>query len=121
MKHNDSIDVISPNHPYFYPARANCTWVLTAEDEIGSFVIHFLTFDTQPRYDPLAIGIGNTTSPETTIKKFSASIPSNIVVVIEENTIWINFNSDFTRSRSGFKLKIERLNVLGKIENVLKC
>ena len=58
MEHGDSIDVLSPNHPYFYPDRLECIWVFSAEYQTGSFVIYFLTFDTQPRYDPLTIGTG---------------------------------------------------------------
>ena len=113
MQHGEAIEVLSPNHPYFYPDRLECTWVFTAEDQTGSFVIHFLTFDTQPRNDPLKIGIGNTTSSKTIIKTLFATIPSNVVAVLEEAAIWIHFTSDFTRSRRGFHLKIERLNVSG--------
>ena len=113
VEHSDSIEALSPNHPYFYPTRLECTWVFTAEDRFGSYVIHFLTFDMQPRYDTLTIGTGILPSSETTIKTLSAFIPSNVVAVIEENDIWLHFKSDFTRSRSGFHLKIERLNVSG--------
>ena len=62
---------------------------------------------------PWQLERGNATSSKTIIKTLFATIPSNIVAVIEETAIWINFTSDFTRSRRGFHLKIERLNVSG--------
>ena len=118
----ESIDIVSPNRPYNYPDNLYCTWVFSAEDETGSFVIHFLTFDTQSKYDPLTIGRGNKSLAETVLQTFSSWIPANVTAIIEEKEIWVTFQSDFTRSGRGFELNIERINAKGTktVTNLLK-
>ena len=86
--------------------------MFSAENETGSFVIHFLTFDTQSK-DPLTIGKGNKSTPETVLQTFSSWVPADIAAVIEEKEIWITFQSDFTRSGRGFEIVIERVSTKG--------
>ena len=113
MVNGDSLNITSPNYPYYYQNNLDCTWIFSAKEETGSFSIHFLTFDLQPKYDKLFIGRGDISSLEERLHTFSSLLPSNFVVIIEETAIWIKFTSDFTRASGGFQLQIERVREAG--------
>lgn len=109
------IHISSPNRPYYYPSELNCIWKFSAHDDPGSFVIHFLTFDTELTNDPLALGRGNFVTADTVIRTFSSWIPPHFVAVVEEPILWMTFTSDFAKSGRGFEIQIDRIKENGRL------
>ena len=110
----DEIHITSPNYPYNYPSHFICIWRLSAINAEGSFVIQFLDFDTEPDTDILTVGKGNIISTKLVFLTFSSWVPSNVVAVIGEQNIWMEFKSDFAISGRGFEFQIERIKDTGR-------
>lgn len=124
MTAGDSVELSSPNYPLFYPDNARCTWWLHSNAP-GSYVIHFLHFDTEVDQDWLIVArdsAGHGVPPENNvIYQVSSFVPSHVVVVIEESYIWILFQSDHGVKGKGFQLQVERIDTIGKYDTNLKC
>ena len=105
---------MTPSYPYFYPDNIECEWNFLTIDTDGSFAIHFREFHTQQEHDPLTIGKGNVASFDHAIYQFTGVVPSHVVLVIEEPSLWMTFYSDIIGGFTGFDLMIERIPYSGK-------
>lgn len=110
----ESFNITTPNYPYFYPNNIDCTWTFVAFQPIGSYAIHFLEFDTQREYDILSIGKGDIGTVDNVMYQLSGVLPSHVVLVIEESTVWLTFHSDIIGTFTGMNLVIERISNTGK-------
>ena len=117
IKNRDVLEIKSPNRPYFYPPNFQCTWKLSAIKRGGSFAFQFLIFDTQPETDIFTIEKRNPIGSATVIFTLSSWMPSNVVAIIEEEELWMEFQSDWAKSGHGFEIRIERLEGTGRTKS----
>ena len=80
------------------------------EAEGSSFVIEFLTFDTQRGTDILTVEGEN----NNVYHNFSSYVSPNVVAVVEESALWLTFRSDIAITGSGFELQVARVFEAGR-------
>ena len=110
LVHPDApIRIATLNHPYHYPNNIVCVWHFV-EAEGSSFVIEFLTFDTQRGTDILTVEGEN----NNVYHNFSSYVSPNVVAVVEESALWLTFRSDIAITGSGFELQVARVFEAGR-------
>ncbi|KAH3692443.1 hypothetical protein DPMN_194284 [Dreissena polymorpha] len=96
----------SPNFPNAYPHNRNCTWIINAA--LGNSVnISFSHFDVETHrnctYDYLKINDGNLPTSPTLGRFCGTNIPPPVAST--QDKVWINFKSDYSMARNGFRLE----------------
>ena len=98
---SSSYTIRSPNYPKNYDNRADCSWLITALKET-TFVLTFMEFETEKRYDYLFIYNGSNDEGIQLEKLSGNSIPSSIRFT--GRTMYLKFRSDSQFNKKGFKL-----------------
>ena len=105
--------IISLKYPYRYPNNVHCYWdVVSSEGE--SFLIEFISFDTEAGTDILTIGAGS-----QELHQFSSFMSAKLFAVLQEPTMWISFTSDAILTHRGFELQIQRVFEPGELKTIL--
>ncbi|XP_072044918.1 zinc metalloproteinase nas-39-like [Amphiura filiformis] len=104
----DAYHINSANYPYHYPNNMECHWNLVS-NEGKSFVVEFVTFDTQSGHDVLTLGNGHDVLHE--MSSFNAA---QLFVVVERLIIWLSFKSDEMVTGRGFEIIVERIHEPGE-------
>ncbi|XP_072044919.1 tolloid-like protein 2 [Amphiura filiformis] len=94
--------ITSANYPYHYPNNMECHWNLVS-NEGKSFIIEFVTFETQFVHDVLTFGSGS-----DVLHEFSSFMAAQLFVVIERSSIWLRFKSDEMVTGRGFEVMVKR-------------
>ena len=112
------VTIISLKYPYRYPNNVDCYWdVVSSEGE--SFLIEFISFDTQAETDILTIGVDS-----HELHRFSSFMSAKMFLVLQEPTMWIRFTSDTILTYRGFELQIQRVFEPGELKKIslyLEC
>ncbi|XP_032222850.1 uncharacterized protein LOC116604499 [Nematostella vectensis] len=96
--------VFSPGYPGQYPTRTRCVWVLVAPSANQKIRLSFDAFEIEPsevcRYDWLVLRDGSSADNPLIAKFCGNSIPAT--VTSSAGFLWIEFNSDFSDTGTGF-------------------
>ncbi|XP_048237900.1 cubilin-like isoform X1 [Haliotis rufescens] len=96
----------SPNFPNPYPHRRNCTWII--DTTLGNTInVSFSNFDIESHsscnYDYLQIRDGDSPSDDPIGTYCGSSLPP--MFASSGSSLWINFLSDSSVARNGFRLQ----------------
>ena len=95
--------ITSPNYPKKYDNVADCSWIITSLKE-RTIVLTFTDFETEKKYDYLAIYNGSN-DEGVQLKKLSGNfLPSSISFI--GKSMYLKFKSDSSGTRKGFKMSI---------------
>ena len=105
----------SPNYPNNYPDGQDCSWGITVPD--GFLVkVEFSHFNTESSYDNLRIYDGPS-SWSSLLVTLTGDLSTPREVISTGSSLWFNFRSDGSFSRSGFEATfsaVERSAILGE-------
>ena len=108
-----SFEVHSPLYPNLYPNDLDCTWkVVNIEDRFLLVTFQEIELD---RLDELIIGYGSDKQQGVTIFTINGLVEIPNSVSIDEDAMWISFETDREGRESGFLLAVESVETFGKI------
>ncbi|KAI8501685.1 hypothetical protein Bbelb_209560 [Branchiostoma belcheri] len=96
--------IMSPNYPGNYPSNADCSWTITAPSAIQlDFVMFDVEFQQSCRYDYVRVVDGRGSASPMLGKFCGSTLPPTVRTV--GNVMSVQFRSDGSGSRAGFKAK----------------
>lgn len=110
----DSFNISTPGYPNFYPDNFYCTWTFESNDT-GNYALTFdeltLLFLKTKNVDYFTLGRGN----HTQIFQESHFIAPGTTALIDDQRIWIRFESDEKFAFRGFSINVQRIASQGKL------
>ncbi|XP_015589651.1 cubilin [Cephus cinctus] len=100
----------SPNYPENYPHSANCTWRIDVPigNKVNITFFDFemeVPFDDSCRFDRVVIKEGEDDTPNRELGTFCDVEKIPRLISSTENQVFVNFITDFTTARKGFRLE----------------
>lgn len=115
MAIGDFINITSPNYPEFYFDNQNCTWIFSSSQN-GSYLVEIydLVLDgLVGRGDEFVIGRSGISS-EIDILRTSYFIAPDTTILIDDNVIWMTFQSGDRVQSKGFQIGITMIDTNSK-------
>ncbi|XP_072170174.1 procollagen C-endopeptidase enhancer 1-like [Diadema setosum] len=102
----DEINLVSPNYPSPYPHGENTTWYF--DPPTGHLLrVDVISCHLEPRHDSVRIGTGRQVDGNSSLRLTGTSTPRGYSQLFAVNeSLWIQFLSDFSVSYQGFWLRI---------------
>jgi len=101
-----AITVTSPNYPYNYPDNAHCAWSIHTQ-EGHKLKVTVKDMNTDCSFDMIKLGSG--TDPNNADSLEMSASGSDVIhpFIVEDNELWMTFDSDPTNSKRGFSVDIK--------------
>ena len=118
---NNAYVISSPHYNLEYPNNIACVWLISSRDEPTASKVPFILFKSFINFhleagDHLTVGLGQTVSSKSLVYHFPGHLSLlPRLVAIQNNSIWLKFDSDKLFGAVGFIFHVEPvLDAIGK-------